>query len=247
MSADAVQEPAVVADHNSAACKILQALLKRTQRIHIDIIGRLIEQQHIALLLERHSQLQTVSLTARQHAAFLLLIRTGKIETSQIGARIHVTPAQTYQLIAAAHHLVHALGRIYVLMLLVHIRNLDRLANLKRALINLLQPHNQTEQSSLTGTVRADDPDNAVRRKREIQVIEQQLVAERLLHALSLNHLIAKTRTVGDEYLEFLLFLLDILVDQLIIRVQTGLTLSLTCLRSHTHPLQLTLQSLATL
>ena len=61
---------------------------------------------------------------------------------------------------------------------------------------------------------------------------------------LGLYHLVAQTRTVGDEYFQFLLFLFHILVQQLVVRVQTGFTLGLTCLGGHAYPLQLTFQRL---
>ena len=132
-------------------------------------------------------------------------------------------------------------------MLLVNICNLNCLTYLKRSGIDFLQAHNQTEQSGFTRTVRADDTDNAVWRKREVQVIKQQFVAERLCYVMGLNDLVAQTRTVGDEYLKFLLLGLNVLIHQFVVRVQTGLTLGLTSLRRHTHPLQLTLQGLAAL
>ncbi len=82
MRADTIQEPTVVADHYSATGKVLQTFLQRTQGIHVDIIGRLVQQQYVGLRFECQGQVQTVSLTTRQHAAFLLLVRTGEVETT---------------------------------------------------------------------------------------------------------------------------------------------------------------------
>ena len=64
---------------------------------------------------------------------------------------------------------------------------------------------------------------------------------------LSLYDLIAKTRSVGDEYLKLLLALLLLLIKHLLIRIKTGLTLGLASFGSHTHPLKLALKSFATL
>src|SRR6185369_1034474 len=41
MRGDAVEEPAVVADDDGAAGKILQRLLQRPQRIDVEVVGRL--------------------------------------------------------------------------------------------------------------------------------------------------------------------------------------------------------------
>ena len=132
-------------------------------------------------------------------------------------------------------------------MLLVNVSYLYRLAYLKRTLVNLFKTHDKAEQSGLTRTVGAYDTHDAVWRQREVQVIKQQLVSECLSNSMSLDDLVAQTRSVWDEYLQFLLLLLYVLVHQFVVRVKTGLTLGLTGLGSHTYPLQLTLQGLAAL
>ena len=63
MGANTVEEPAVVADDHSTASKRFQTFLKRTERVHVDVVGRFVEQQHVALLLQRECQLQAVALT----------------------------------------------------------------------------------------------------------------------------------------------------------------------------------------
>ena len=80
MRTDTVKEPTVVADHNSTAGKALKTLLQSTQRVDIDVVGRLVEQQHVALLLQSKSQLQAVTFTTRQGATELALVRAGKVE-----------------------------------------------------------------------------------------------------------------------------------------------------------------------
>src|SRR5271169_2191504 len=44
---DAVEEPAVVADDHGAAGEIFQRLFERAQGIDIEIVGGLVEQQHV--------------------------------------------------------------------------------------------------------------------------------------------------------------------------------------------------------
>ena len=63
MGANAVEEPAVVTDDHSTACKRFQTFLKRTERVYVNVVGRFVEQQHVALLLQRECQLQAVALT----------------------------------------------------------------------------------------------------------------------------------------------------------------------------------------
>ena len=64
MCTDTVQEPTVVTDDDSTAGKGFQTFLQGTQRVDVNIVGRLVQQQHIAFLLECHRQMQTVTFTA---------------------------------------------------------------------------------------------------------------------------------------------------------------------------------------
>src|SRR5262249_12913313 len=48
MRGDAVKKPAIVADNDGTAGKILQRLFQRAQRVDIEIVGRLVEQQQIS-------------------------------------------------------------------------------------------------------------------------------------------------------------------------------------------------------
>ena len=131
-------------------------------------------------------------------------------------------------------------------MLLVNISKFNGLTHCKRTAICLLQAHDKAEERCLSCTVRTDNTYDAVRRQHEVEVVEEYLLTESLLHVLCFDNLITKTWTVRNKDFEFLLTLLLLLVEHLLVRVQTSLTLSLTSLRSHTHPLQLTLQSLTT-
>ena len=64
---------------------------------------------------------------------------------------------------------------------------------------------------------------------------------------LGFDNLVSQTRTVRDEDFQLLFLLLHILVQQLVVRVQTSLTLCLTGLGSHAHPFQLAFQRFAAL
>ena len=45
---DAVEEPAIVADDHGAAGERLEAVLEGPQRVDVEVVGRLVEQQHVA-------------------------------------------------------------------------------------------------------------------------------------------------------------------------------------------------------
>ena len=92
-----VQKPPIVADDHRAAGELDQRILQRAQRIHIQIVGRLIQQDHVVLDLQHLRQVHPVALAARQDADLLLLVRPLEVERPHIGARRHAALAQVDQ------------------------------------------------------------------------------------------------------------------------------------------------------
>ena len=121
MRTDTIQEPTVVTDDDSTTGKGFKTFLQRTQRVHVNIIGWLVEKQDVALLLQSDSQVKTVTLTTGKHTTFLLLISTAKIETTQISSNINVASAHAYCFVTLAHNLINTLLRVDILMLLVNV------------------------------------------------------------------------------------------------------------------------------
>src|SRR5699024_5945215 len=68
VGAGAVQEPAVVRDHHGAAREALQRVLQRAEGLHVQVVGRLVEQDQVAALFEGQRQVQPVALAAGEHA-----------------------------------------------------------------------------------------------------------------------------------------------------------------------------------
>src|SRR5512143_2601149 len=62
---DAVEEPPVVADDDRAAAEGEERLLERAQRVDVEVVRRLVEEEEVAALLQRPRQVQTVHLAAR--------------------------------------------------------------------------------------------------------------------------------------------------------------------------------------
>ena len=92
---------------DGAAGKVLQSLLKSAERIDVDIVGGLVQQEHVALLLEREGQLQPVALTAREHLAQLALVGAGEVEAGQVTAGVDVAAAEAHGLIALRYNVVY--------------------------------------------------------------------------------------------------------------------------------------------
>ena len=77
---DAVQEPTVVGDDDSATGEGQEGVFQRAQGFDIQVISRLVQQEEVAALLEGQGQVQAVTLTARKDARGLLLVRALKAE-----------------------------------------------------------------------------------------------------------------------------------------------------------------------
>src|SRR5882724_5527616 len=61
VSGDPVEEPAVVRDDDGAAREREQRLLERAQRVHVEVVGRLVEQQQVAALAQKLGEVEPVA------------------------------------------------------------------------------------------------------------------------------------------------------------------------------------------
>ena len=109
MGGDAVEEPAVVADDDGAAGEILQRLFQRAQRIDVEIVGRLVEQQQVGAGPQHLGEMHAVALAARQRADFLLLVGALEVERGAVGARVHFLLAEQDDVLAVGDFLPHGL------------------------------------------------------------------------------------------------------------------------------------------
>src|SRR5215218_7724871 len=101
MGTDAVEEPAIVADHQGGSCKFFDGLFQGAQRVNIQIVGRFIEQQNICAFGESLGQMNAVAFTPGENANFLLLILTGKVKGGNISTRVDLTLAEFERIRAA--------------------------------------------------------------------------------------------------------------------------------------------------
>src|SRR3954468_8082151 len=65
---DPIEEPTIMADHDDAAGEGLEAGLERPERVDIEIVGRLVEEQHVSAGLEQLREVDAIPLATRQLA-----------------------------------------------------------------------------------------------------------------------------------------------------------------------------------
>ena len=80
MCADTIEEPAVVRDNNGTSGEGFEAFLEGAERVHVDVVRRLVEEEDVGFGLQREGQMEAVTLAARENAATFLLVGTGEVE-----------------------------------------------------------------------------------------------------------------------------------------------------------------------
>src|SRR5699024_7519155 len=137
---------------------------------------------------------------------------------------------------------------IDVRTVLVHIRQLDGVANLHGAGIWIFQAHDGLKQGGLTYTVRANNADDAVTRQGKGQILNQDTVIEALGQILGLNNLVNKAwRRRNLDFFKVELLVLLSLSRHFFVAFETSLVLCLTSLRTRANPCEFILQALAQL
>ena len=63
-----LEEGAVVADDDQRAGPVVEEVLERAQRVEVEVVGGLVEQQHVRLLGQREQQLHPPALPAGQQS-----------------------------------------------------------------------------------------------------------------------------------------------------------------------------------
>ena len=61
-------------DDHGAAGELFERVLQRAERLDVEVVGRLVEQDQVAALLEGQREVEPVALAAREHAGRLLLV-----------------------------------------------------------------------------------------------------------------------------------------------------------------------------
>src|SRR5215207_1272608 len=221
-----VEEPAVVADHDGAARELQQRAIQAGERLDVEVVGGLVEQQQVAALLERQGEVEPVPLATGQHARRLLLVGALETERGDVGPRGHLDVADLDVVEAVGDDVPQRLLRVDAAAVLLDVGQLDRLADLDLAVVGLLLADQHLEQRGLARTIGADDADDAVARQREREVVDQDPVTEALGEVLRLDDDAAQARARRDlDLLEVELAELVGLRGHLLVPGQAGLAL----------------------
>src|SRR4029453_13131123 len=212
------------------------------QRVDIEVVGRLVEQQHVGAALQHLGEVDAVALAARELADLLLLVGALEVERAAIGAAGNLAVAELDDVEPAREFLPHRLVGIERLAALVDIAQLHRRADRESARIRLVLAGDHLEQRGLAGAVGPDHADDAARRQVEGEVVDQQPIAEALGDPLRRDDVIAEPRSGRDDDLRLLERRLLLLGHHLLVGCDARLALGASRLGALAHPFQLTLQ-----
>ena len=84
MGGNTVEEPTVMRRYHRAARELKQCILKRAERFNVEVIRRLVKEQHVAACEQRLREMETAALTAGKITDALLLILALEVEAADV-------------------------------------------------------------------------------------------------------------------------------------------------------------------
>ena len=81
-------------DHDGAAGEVEQRLLERAQRVDVEVVRRLVEEQDVAAALQQLREVDAVALAARELADGLLLVAAPEVEPRGVLPRVDLPLAE---------------------------------------------------------------------------------------------------------------------------------------------------------
>jgi hypothetical protein len=169
---DPLQEVAVVADQDQRARPAVEQVLQLVERLDVEVVGGLVEQQDVGVVHEQPEELQPPPLAARQVADHLPLRVAAEAQAFQELGGGPLPLAELEVLAYLLHRLQHAPGRVELGELLGQVRQADGLAPDHPAGIGLDRVGEQPQHRRLARPVHPDQPDPVARAELPRQVVE---------------------------------------------------------------------------
>mmetsp|Transcript_10006 Transcript_10006/g.17429 ORF Transcript_10006/g.17429 Transcript_10006/m.17429 type:complete len:316 (+) Transcript_10006:249-1196(+) len=222
--------------------KVLDGVLECPQGVHVQIVGRLVEEEQVAAALDELGHVEPVALASRELADELLLVGAAEVVEGAVGAGLHGARAQLDRVLPLTHLVVHRLLRVEGVPHLVRVHELHRGPDVEGARVGSLDAGHHLEQGRLPRTVPADHTNHSAPGEVEAEVLEQQPVVVRLRDAVGHHDFVAEPGAGRDEDLGLSHTFTAALLQQLLVPRQPRLVLRLPSLGRHLDPLELALQ-----
>ena len=172
---DTLEERTVVAHHDHRAREPLQIVLELAQGLGVQVVGRLVQHEHVRILREGAEQLQAAPLTTREgrHGSPLGIgVEPERLEEG-VGAPVGFPPTRDH---VAYPRIVGQLATQLVVD-----PHRDRRAVLDHTLTGFEAARHDVEQGRLARPVGSHDSESFTSVEQQLDILEQDLVGERLL------------------------------------------------------------------
>ena len=190
-----------MADQEHGAIVGLQQLFEQLERVDVQIVGRLVQNQYVGRAGEQTCQQQAVALATRQGTHRGVRTRWREQEVAQVALHVLALVADLDPLAAGTDEVFQRRVEVDGLAHLVEVGDLQIRTTAHFARIRFLLAQNHAEQGRLAGTVRADQSHLVATQNGGGEILDDELFAERLAHLCELRHdlaLVAVLRTGGD-------------------------------------------------
>ena len=177
-----------MADQENRAVVIGQQLFKQLQCFDVQVIGRLVEYQHIGRPGEQARQQQAVALTAGQTLDRRIGTRWRKQEVAQIALDMLALIADLDPLATRADRVGQGRFHIERIAHLVEIGHVDLRAHADIAAVRREFAQNHLQQGGLASAVRADQTDLVTAQDGGSEIADDGLVAIALEYILELGN-----------------------------------------------------------
>ena len=168
------QEVPVVGDDEQRARPLVKVVLDHAQGVDVQIIGRLVQEQHIGLLDEQPQQLQAAPLPTGEltHPGDQSLPAEPEL-LEKIGSGGLPSGLQASLLLESFHRVQHPFVAVELVHLLGEVGHAQGLAVLDASTGRFDPTVQQVEQGGLPGSVHPDESDTFPRPDRPGEVVEQ--------------------------------------------------------------------------
>src|SRR3954451_25233720 len=182
--ADRVEQRAVVRDEQQRALERAQRILERLARLEVEVVRRLVEDEHVRARGDEDRERHPPPLAAAQPVERLLGLLAGEQEAPEQRARL--VGRQPGPPLAGLEHGPRA-ARAELLRVLRQVPELHVVAGAQLAAVELAMADQRLEQRRLAGPVRADEGDVLAALEPQLGVVQQHATRDRQPPVLELE------------------------------------------------------------
>ncbi len=176
-----------MADQEDRAGIVLQPLLEQLEGVDVEVVGRLVEDQHVGRQREQPRQQQAVALAARERAHRRVRALGGKQEVAEVAHHMLAAAGGLDPLAARADRVGQRGIQRQRAAHLVEVRHLQPRAQPHPARARLQLAEDQPQQRGLAGAVGADQPDLVAAQDRRIEALDDAAPAKAQRHLAQLG------------------------------------------------------------